>query len=325
MQLEALLAGLSRASATSVQHAVAAAAQLPRIGPCRDEHRLAGAPPLPSDRQRVLALLGTPLAGRGAAGRRRLRRGPRAGPRRPGGGRGARLAAADRRRSPPRRPLARRRRQLPRGGEDPRGHLFPGGPRSARGRSRRRPPGSSPTSSAIWGRARGGRRWSRHADVALALLGPDDEVCSAPAPSTIAPSSSTLPAPTTRPGRCTSACSPPVSGCSDPITRSSPTPSTTSPRPSRSRAPTTEAKALQERALAIRERALGPDHPDIALSLNNLAAVHEVTGAYAEARALHERAVAIREGLRTSPWWRCDRPPRHPRCGWRSRPRGRRS
>lgn len=54
MQLEALIAGLSRASATSVLNAVLAAAQLPRISPCRDEHRLAGSPPLPLDRQRVL-------------------------------------------------------------------------------------------------------------------------------------------------------------------------------------------------------------------------------------------------------------------------------
>ncbi|MBV9719415.1 MAG: toll/interleukin-1 receptor domain-containing protein [Candidatus Eremiobacteraeota bacterium] len=56
-----------------------------------------------------------------------------------------------------------------------------------------------------------------------------------------------------------------------------------------------EAYALHERALAIRERSLGPEHPDVAISLNNLANVHYGQGRYAEARALHERALAIRE------------------------------
>ena len=55
------------------------------------------------------------------------------------------------------------------------------------------------------------------------------------------------------------------------------------------------AKALFERALAILEKALGPDHPDVATSLNNLAAMHEAIGGFNEARALHERALAIRE------------------------------
>jgi tetratricopeptide (TPR) repeat protein len=55
------------------------------------------------------------------------------------------------------------------------------------------------------------------------------------------------------------------------------------------------ARPLLERALAIRERSLGPDHPDTATSLNNLALCLQAQGAYAEARPLLERALAIRE------------------------------
>ena len=55
-----------------------------------------------------------------------------------------------------------------------------------------------------------------------------------------------------------------------------------------------EAQTLSERALTIGERALGPVHPTIALSLNNLAYAHWAQGRYAEALSLHERALAIR-------------------------------
>jgi eukaryotic-like serine/threonine-protein kinase len=56
-----------------------------------------------------------------------------------------------------------------------------------------------------------------------------------------------------------------------------------------------EARGLYERALAIKEKTLGPEHPDVAMSLNGLAAVHQMMGAYEEARGLLERALAIRE------------------------------
>ena len=56
-----------------------------------------------------------------------------------------------------------------------------------------------------------------------------------------------------------------------------------------------EAQALFERALAIGERTLGPDHPDVARSLDSLAIAHSKQGRYAEARALLERALGIRE------------------------------
>ena len=50
-----------------------------------------------------------------------------------------------------------------------------------------------------------------------------------------------------------------------------------------------------ERALAIREQVLGPNHPDTAKSLNNLAAALWAQGELAAARPLHERALAIWE------------------------------
>jgi tetratricopeptide (TPR) repeat protein len=56
-----------------------------------------------------------------------------------------------------------------------------------------------------------------------------------------------------------------------------------------------EAEPLFQRALGIREKTLGPEHPDVAESLNNLAALHYAQGKYAEAEALHQRALGIRE------------------------------
>ncbi|CAN0113270.1 unnamed protein product, partial [Ectocarpus sp. 12 AP-2014] len=45
----------------------------------------------------------------------------------------------------------------------------------------------------------------------------------------------------------------------------------------------------------IREKALGPDHPDVASCLNNLAGLRQSQGKYDEAEPLYIRAVAIRE------------------------------
>jgi tetratricopeptide (TPR) repeat protein len=56
-----------------------------------------------------------------------------------------------------------------------------------------------------------------------------------------------------------------------------------------------EAKVLHERALVIFERALGPRHPDVALSLGGLALVHEAMGSHAQAAAVQERALDILE------------------------------
>ena len=57
------------------------------------------------------------------------------------------------------------------------------------------------------------------------------------------------------------------------------------PRPSRS----------YRRSLEIREKQLGRDHPDVATSLNNLAALYQAMGRYAEAEPLYRRSLAIRE------------------------------
>lgn len=56
-----------------------------------------------------------------------------------------------------------------------------------------------------------------------------------------------------------------------------------------------EAQRLFELALAIGERTLGPDHPDIARSLDNLAITRSRQGRYADAQVLLERALAIYE------------------------------
>ena len=47
--------------------------------------------------------------------------------------------------------------------------------------------------------------------------------------------------------------------------------------------------------MAICEKALGPDHPDVAFSLNNLAFLYSKQGRYADAEPLFKRALAIRE------------------------------
>ena len=56
-----------------------------------------------------------------------------------------------------------------------------------------------------------------------------------------------------------------------------------------------EAAPLYRRSLAISEKALGPEHPDVALSLNNLALLYQTQGNYAEAAPLYRRSLAISE------------------------------
>ncbi|MBE9069169.1 CHAT domain-containing protein, partial [Leptolyngbya cf. ectocarpi LEGE 11479] len=56
-----------------------------------------------------------------------------------------------------------------------------------------------------------------------------------------------------------------------------------------------EALPQYERALAISEATLGPGHPNVATSLNNLARLYHDQGNYAEALPQYERALAIRE------------------------------
>jgi eukaryotic-like serine/threonine-protein kinase len=56
-----------------------------------------------------------------------------------------------------------------------------------------------------------------------------------------------------------------------------------------------EAATLHERALAIKENALGGEHPDCAISLNNLAGTRYAMGSYEEAKTLYERALTVLE------------------------------
>ena len=56
-----------------------------------------------------------------------------------------------------------------------------------------------------------------------------------------------------------------------------------------------EAEPLYRRALAIGERSYGPDHPDVAIRLNNLAQLFQATNRMAEAEPLMRRALAIDE------------------------------
>jgi len=62
-----------------------------------------------------------------------------------------------------------------------------------------------------------------------------------------------------------------------------------------------EALRLVRKTLSLREEALGPEHPDVADSLNNLAGLLSAQGDYAAARPLIERALKIQNA----------------ECGWR--------
>ena len=55
------------------------------------------------------------------------------------------------------------------------------------------------------------------------------------------------------------------------------------------------ALPLAEQALEIQEKALGPDHPDVATALNNLASIYRAIGQYARAESLYRRALLIDE------------------------------
>ena len=54
-----------------------------------------------------------------------------------------------------------------------------------------------------------------------------------------------------------------------------------------------EAEPLYQRALAIREKALGPDHPDVGTSLNNLAALYFAQRDWARAADYWRRSTAL--------------------------------
>ena len=56
-----------------------------------------------------------------------------------------------------------------------------------------------------------------------------------------------------------------------------------------------EAEPLIHHVLAICEKQLGPDHPDVGTSLNNLAVLLDAQGKYAETEPFYRRALAICE------------------------------
>ena len=56
-----------------------------------------------------------------------------------------------------------------------------------------------------------------------------------------------------------------------------------------------EAEPLLQRVLAIDEKVLGPEHPNVAISLGTLAGLYLYQGRYAEAEPLLQRALAIQE------------------------------
>ena len=56
-----------------------------------------------------------------------------------------------------------------------------------------------------------------------------------------------------------------------------------------------EAATAYDRALALKEKLLGPDHPDVAMTLNNLAVLRRAQGEHAEAAALYRRALSAFE------------------------------
>jgi tetratricopeptide (TPR) repeat protein len=54
-----------------------------------------------------------------------------------------------------------------------------------------------------------------------------------------------------------------------------------------------EAESLYKRSLSIIEQQLGPEHPDVATSLNNLANLYYVQGRYSEAEPLYLAGLRI--------------------------------
>jgi tetratricopeptide (TPR) repeat protein len=56
-----------------------------------------------------------------------------------------------------------------------------------------------------------------------------------------------------------------------------------------------EAEQLYKRSVAISEKALGPNHPNVAATLNNLANVYKSQIRFGEAEEVSKRALAIRQ------------------------------
>ncbi len=55
------------------------------------------------------------------------------------------------------------------------------------------------------------------------------------------------------------------------------------------------AVVVAKKALDVAEKAVGPNHPSVATSLNNLAELYRAQGQYAQAEPLYKRSLAIME------------------------------
>lgn len=56
-----------------------------------------------------------------------------------------------------------------------------------------------------------------------------------------------------------------------------------------------DALGVAEEALQVAEDTFGPDHPKVAISLNNIAELYIINGSYAEIEPLYKRALEISE------------------------------
>jgi tetratricopeptide (TPR) repeat protein len=56
-----------------------------------------------------------------------------------------------------------------------------------------------------------------------------------------------------------------------------------------------QAVVVAKKALELAEKSVGPNHPDVATSLNNLAGIYRAQGQYAQAEPLYRRSLVIRE------------------------------
>ena len=55
------------------------------------------------------------------------------------------------------------------------------------------------------------------------------------------------------------------------------------------------AVVVAKKALEVAQNNVGPDHPSVAVSLNNLALLYDTQGQYAQAEPLYKRSLAITE------------------------------
>ncbi|MGI2909814.1 tetratricopeptide repeat protein, partial [Tolypothrix sp. VBCCA 56010] len=58
-----------------------------------------------------------------------------------------------------------------------------------------------------------------------------------------------------------------------------------------------EAEPLYQKALQLYQRLLGEEHPHVAMSYNNLAALYQSQGRYSEAEPLYQKALQLTQRL----------------------------